>query len=225
MFSLDQAIMEWRRRMIAGGIKAESVLDELESHLREDVERQMRSGINQEQAFDAAARRIGKGDALNAEFAKVSVNKAARVGKVLGIACCLVTLPFSVLAAPRFLTVPELTAGQRLLGLIAVLLTFLSIASWRFSHRFLPVIANQKIRMATAIACGVAGLAWLYIFGALLPTVILPRLFSVASTGELRPVFAMAIAVLWAMALTAVLGALAYGLEGAAQRKKENAYV
>ena len=226
MFNLDQAITEWRRRMSVGGIKAEPVLDELESHLREDVERQVRSGMNQEQAFEVAMRRMGKSDLLTAEFAKVAVNKAARFGKVLGVACCLVAFPFSVLAVPNFLTIRELTSGERLLGSAAVFLTFLSIASWRFSHRFLPAISNRKIRLATAVGCGVAGLASLYIFGALLPTVIVPRLFSVSTAGELRPVFAMGIALLWAMALTAVLGAIAYGLEEAAQRRtKEKAYV
>jgi len=37
MFDLDQAISEWRRQMAAGGIKLPDALDELESHLREEV--------------------------------------------------------------------------------------------------------------------------------------------------------------------------------------------
>ena len=38
MFDLEQAILEWRRQMTAGGIKAPEVLDELESHLHDDVD-------------------------------------------------------------------------------------------------------------------------------------------------------------------------------------------
>jgi hypothetical protein len=38
MFNLEQAISEWRRQMIAVGIKTPVPLEELESHLREDVE-------------------------------------------------------------------------------------------------------------------------------------------------------------------------------------------
>ena len=40
MFNLDQSIAAWRQQMVAGGIKSPRVLDELESHLRDDVEEQ-----------------------------------------------------------------------------------------------------------------------------------------------------------------------------------------
>jgi hypothetical protein len=51
MFNLDHAISEWRRQMFAGGVKDSAVLDELESHLREDVERQTRSGVDAQKAL------------------------------------------------------------------------------------------------------------------------------------------------------------------------------
>jgi len=60
MFDLNQAITEWRKKMAAGGIKTPAVLDELESHLREDVERQVRAGVNGEQAVEMAVSRMGK---------------------------------------------------------------------------------------------------------------------------------------------------------------------
>jgi hypothetical protein len=46
MPNLDQRIAEWRQRMDTGGIKSPAVLDELESHLRDEVEQQMRSGLD-----------------------------------------------------------------------------------------------------------------------------------------------------------------------------------
>ncbi|HEX4265160.1 MAG TPA: hypothetical protein VH597_12540 [Verrucomicrobiae bacterium] len=46
VFNLDPAITEWRRKMAAGGIKSPAVVDELESHLHEDVEQQMRAGTS-----------------------------------------------------------------------------------------------------------------------------------------------------------------------------------
>jgi hypothetical protein len=226
MFNLERAIAKWRQRMAVSGIKDTAVLDELESHLWEDIDRQVKAGLNEEKAARAAMQRMGRSDLLRAEFAKVGGAKAARAGKVLGIACGLAALPLSVLAVPTFLTVPELSGGQRFIASTAVLLTFLSIASWRFSHRFLPAIGNRKIRLTTSVACGITGLISLYIFGALLPTVIVPRFFSASNTGELRPVFAMGITMLWVMAVTAVLGAIAYGLEGAARRQfQKSAYV
>ena len=44
MFDLDQAIVAWRRQMIAAGFNSAETLDELESHLRDDVE-QCRAGL------------------------------------------------------------------------------------------------------------------------------------------------------------------------------------
>ena len=42
--------------MIGGGIKTPVPLEELESHLREEVENQIRAGLNAEQAFAAQRR-------------------------------------------------------------------------------------------------------------------------------------------------------------------------
>jgi hypothetical protein len=44
MFDLDQAISNWRTHMLVAGIKTPMPLDELENHLREEIEQQMQSG-------------------------------------------------------------------------------------------------------------------------------------------------------------------------------------
>jgi len=74
MFDLDQAIAEWRQ-MIAAGIKAPVPLDELEGHLRDDIEEQMRSGLTAPRAFEAAVERIGQAHALKLEFTKAGETK------------------------------------------------------------------------------------------------------------------------------------------------------
>ena len=71
MFDLDQAIAEWRRQSAAEGIAAREVLDELESHLRDDVQEQVQSGSEIQGAFAAAVRRIGQAGDLQQEFEKV----------------------------------------------------------------------------------------------------------------------------------------------------------
>jgi hypothetical protein len=71
MFELDQAIAEWRRQMAADGLKAPALLDELESHLQDDIERQVKAGIAVEPAFQAAVRQLGQPGALTNEFSKV----------------------------------------------------------------------------------------------------------------------------------------------------------
>src|SRR5216684_7430750 len=78
MFNLDESISEWRRQMLAAGIKTPVPLNELESHLRDDVEQQMRSGLSAHQAFAAAVQGIGQAAVLESEFGKVRGMKQAR---------------------------------------------------------------------------------------------------------------------------------------------------
>src|SRR5688500_16731372 len=70
MPELEPQIAAWRRAMLAKRIKS-SVLEELESHLREDIEHMMQSGTAAQQAFDAAAARMGSPAQLRHEFQKV----------------------------------------------------------------------------------------------------------------------------------------------------------
>lgn len=243
MFNLDQAVTEWRRQMVAGGIKNSAVLDELESHLREDIERRLGSGTKGEHAFEAAVRQIGQSDLLKAEFAKIAGLKDGRLGKVIGIAGCVFAGLYSIVLAPHLFTIHELSPAQRIGGLTAVGLTFLSIVSWRFSYKYLPVIHSRQTRTIASVACGLAGLAWLLVFANLLPNVVVPHFMGGAASAEsirgsvliglrqatpdgFRAVFMIGISLLWAMTLAAVLGGIAYGLEEAARRQtKENACV
>src|SRR5438094_976260 len=85
MFDLDQAITQWRRHLAVGAMAASDVLDELESHLREDIQEQVQSGSETELAFAAAVQRIGQAALLQCEFDKVSGTKetAARVKRAV----------------------------------------------------------------------------------------------------------------------------------------------
>jgi len=228
MFNLDQAIAEWRRQMIAGKIKSAEVLDELESHVREDAERKIRSGMNPPQAFEASVRAIGRGDTLKAEFAKVEGFTEARAGKLIGIALSVLTTGFALMATPAFFTIREMTLGQRLVGLAAVAAIFFAIMSWRFNHIYLPVIRNRRLRMAAGIVCSLAGVLWLFAFGGILIHIIVPRILGAASATRENffPVFAIGISFLWAVAVAAALGSIAYGLEEAARRQhRKETYV
>ncbi len=85
MFNLEQSIAAWRRQMLAAGVKNRNVLEELESHLREEVERQARSGAGAEQAFAMATQRIGQPAALQQEFAKAGAMKATRLQQLKAV--------------------------------------------------------------------------------------------------------------------------------------------
>lgn len=71
MFELEKAINGWRREMQSRGIKTAETLDELESHLRDDLEEQVRSGMPIQQAFDMARAHFGTTGSLETEFEKI----------------------------------------------------------------------------------------------------------------------------------------------------------
>jgi len=70
MFNLETAIADWRKQMLAAGIKTPVPLEELEGHLCEEIERRMNSGLNEQHAFEIAVRQIGQASALKNEFKK-----------------------------------------------------------------------------------------------------------------------------------------------------------
>ena len=70
MFNLEQSIAEWRRQMLAAGIKTPVPLEELESHLRDEIEQRMKSGLPGQCAFEISVPQIGQPQALSHEFKK-----------------------------------------------------------------------------------------------------------------------------------------------------------
>jgi hypothetical protein len=137
MFNLEQSIGEWRRQMVAGGIKSPEVLDELESHLREDVEQRVRSGANAARAFAEAIGQIGPVDKLKLEFGKVSLPQP-RIRRSALRAYCLGTAVFVFLIEGWTLLEYEVTRTERFLGLALVV----AIAGY---IGFLPDL-NRKLR-------------------------------------------------------------------------------
>jgi len=82
MFDVERAIAEWRQRMSADGVKTEEILNELESHLRDDIEEQTRAGMTPQRAFETAVERMGRGQALKREFEKMGLTKTDLLRKL-----------------------------------------------------------------------------------------------------------------------------------------------
>jgi len=85
MFNLEQSISEWRGQMLSAGVKNPDIVDELESHLREDLARRVQSGESEEQAFEAAVQGVGQASLLKHEFAKLGGKKWAWLRKLKGV--------------------------------------------------------------------------------------------------------------------------------------------
>jgi hypothetical protein len=83
MFDLEQAISKWRMQMLAAGIKTPMPLDELEIHLREEIERQVNLGVSESNAFAVSVGQIGQPQSHNNEFKKVERKSGKRTAIIL----------------------------------------------------------------------------------------------------------------------------------------------
>ena len=72
MFDVNEAIIRWREGLAQGEACGKSDLEELECHLREQIEELSRSGLSAEEAFWIAVHRIGETGSLTREFAKIN---------------------------------------------------------------------------------------------------------------------------------------------------------
>lgn len=68
----EELIAGWRRNLAETTGCTNEVLDELESHLRDEIQQLVQSGHSEEQAFALATSRLGPPRALATEFAKVA---------------------------------------------------------------------------------------------------------------------------------------------------------
>jgi hypothetical protein len=87
MFDLEKSILEWRQQMLAAGIKTPVPLEELEIHLREEIDQQMKSGLSEQEIFNSAVQKIGQANMIQNEFQKRT--PGPRIGLVfLALSLC-----------------------------------------------------------------------------------------------------------------------------------------
>src|SRR5882757_3264849 len=91
MFNLEQSIATWRNQMFAAGIPGPIPLEELELHLREEIGRNMDSGLTAQAAFEISILEIGEPRSLNREFAK---NQSFAMTRIAKISAALASLLF-----------------------------------------------------------------------------------------------------------------------------------
>lgn len=128
MFNLEQAISDWRGQMLAAGIKSPVPLDELEIHLREDFERQVKSGLSEPNAFKFSAERIGRPGLLENEFQKSEqtfMRTTIKIGAgILGISIGVTLMVPGSIQLHNQLAVANGNLGLWLLGLVLLAWSF-----------------------------------------------------------------------------------------------------
>jgi hypothetical protein len=211
MFNLDHAIKEWRRQMLDGGIKTPVPMDELESHLREDIERQMQSGLDEAEAFRISVLKMGQARALESEFKKVEAIKEERawkfINKLIVIGAGVISLGVTGLVLSKAGSFSQMTSEQQLSGLAAVVVFSLVVWGGRLGYKIFSGILVRRTRDAVVGSCAALLMLWWIIFF----NILLPRYNFTA--GQLS------VMVLWAfMTPTGVVFGLAGGIETARRK-------
>ena len=70
MFDLEKSIKKWRKTLRKNEVIEDGYVAELESHLRDEVERQINLGMGAKDAFETACRIIGSSDDIGTEYHK-----------------------------------------------------------------------------------------------------------------------------------------------------------
>jgi len=160
MFKLDEAISEWRRQMSAAGIMSSDVLDELESHLREDVEHRMRSGATVERAFREALQRVGAAENLNVEFAKVRRPDARLSHNTMRI-CCLAVAAYVFVVETWTLLAFDISMRGRIfgIGVVAMIAGFIGFLP-ELKRLLWPGVRGRAAAKAIYTVCSYVSVAW-----------------------------------------------------------------
>jgi hypothetical protein len=215
MFNLEQSITQWRQQMLTAGIKTPVPLEELESHLREDIAQQMQSGLSAQQAFGIAMKKIGRALELKREFKKVSAPmETQKIIKLAGVICVAVALFCPLFMFLPFLLAHELNLMTKMLGL-AVYATIIAtiVLSWEYNHKLLPAIHNQLLRRAVGIVCYAGCLLWIRFVLFHLPAGVLHS----------RSIFLVLFVFGLECTAIAILGGVGHGLEKAVSMRDQTA--
>jgi hypothetical protein len=89
MHELEQLIADWRKTVVAEHNVGHESIDELETHLRENVEQLLRSGMTESQAFERAVTQLGDARMIASEFGKLQQRTWLPVKLVAGFGVAL----------------------------------------------------------------------------------------------------------------------------------------
>lgn len=177
MFNLEQSMAKWREQMLAAGIKSPVPLEELEGHLREEIERQVKSGMDAQRAFEKTVVQMGPAKELKAEFANSRGLPDILKMELIKKECGLKWGPILSLAISTglFLWIGgmmgfktgqmlDMTGFERGASLVAAILSCLLVWSGYLGYRFFPVIPSDRKRVVIFSAGLVLVILWVMIF-------------------------------------------------------------
>jgi hypothetical protein len=199
MFDLEQAISNWRKQMLAAGINKTALVDELESHLREETERLMKSGSAPGDAFGAAVDQIGNAILLKKEFRKISGVSIWLERLMISISLVFFTLIVFLCGATVVMCFTNI--GDRVMAVASMICTIAVAYGWAYAVPFLPVFSSGLKRCVIGLGCLAGG----FIASAFYCNIVLPH-FAGDQNGHVPA------AVFWAAFIIAVFACLGIGL-------------
>ena len=126
--------------MLAAGIKTPVPLQELESHLREDMARRMQPELSAQQAFEVAVQQIGPAHQLTREFKKFkATTKRRQMTRTAGIVAALFGTVFGgamvLPALGRWRDTGILHAGPFVIGSVVAIIAARAVIYGIRKHR------------------------------------------------------------------------------------------
>src|SRR5436190_23956792 len=85
MHNLEQLMVEWRKTMMTAPNVGRETLDELENHLRENVDQLVRSGMSEPEAFQRAVAQLGSASTIASEFQKLNQSTWLPIKVAIGV--------------------------------------------------------------------------------------------------------------------------------------------
>ena len=165
MRNLEQSIAEWRKTMMTAPNVGRETLDELENHLRENVDQLVRSGMTEAEAFQQAVTQLGAAPTIASEFLKLNqstwlpVKVAIGIGVAAGLALAVMLIAgfgagrLSFLLASHVFAV---TLGYTTTFLVGAL--GICFVSQRCFSDFSPLRVRSLTRVTFILGCVAAGL-------------------------------------------------------------------
>lgn len=146
--------------MLAAGIKSPVRLEELESHLREEIGWHMKSGMNDRQAFESGSETIGRPEQISKEFNKITLANWSRPLARIAWALFLISFLLPAYADGR---------GWQCAGLSATAVSWPDFwqGNWLSIHLALLTLANVAM---------VVSFFWLSFFSHRLSSMKWPRI-------------------------------------------------
>ena len=90
MFDLDKAIADWSANLQKSAFLQDKEIEELHDHLCCLIDSAKRQDLNDQQAFDFAAQKIGLAQQLNREYLKIGfIDRLRHLPKSLTAIACL----------------------------------------------------------------------------------------------------------------------------------------